>query len=126
NELAEWCDVLVVSAPRDASTYHAVSDDVLRRLGPGGYLVNISRGALVDSEALARALREGAIAGAGLDVVEGEPAIPQSLFDAPNLVLSPHVGGFSPEAVTTMIHLVRDNLDAHFAGRPVLTPVPNQ
>lgn len=126
NELAEWCDILVVSAPRDASTYHAVSDDVLRHLGPNGYLINISRGALVDSEALARALREGIIAGAGLDVVEGEPDIPRSLFDAPNLVLSPHIGGFSPEAVSTMIHLVRDNLDAHFAGRPVLTPVPNQ
>ena len=125
-DLADWADILVVCAPSTPETYHSVNTAVLHRLGPQGYLVNISRGALVDSEALAAALFSGAIAGAGLDVIEGEPKVPQSLLDAPNLVLSPHIGGFSPEAIRNTIHLVRDNLDAHFAGRPVLTPLPEE
>src|SRR5690606_31583707 len=113
------------SAPSDKATYHAVDREVLERLGPQGFLVNISRGALVDGEALIAALHSGAIAGAGLDVIEGEPEIPPAFLEAPNLVLSPHVGGFSHEEVRTMTLLERDNLNAHFAGRPVLTPVPN-
>lgn len=123
-ELADWCDILVICAPSEPETYHAVDAGVLQRLGPQGFIINISRGALLDSEALITALRTGAIAGAGLDVIEGEPAVPEAFRTLDNLVLSPHVGGFSPEAIRNMIHLVRDNLDAHFAGRPPLTPIP--
>jgi lactate dehydrogenase-like 2-hydroxyacid dehydrogenase len=124
NDLAAWCDILVVCAPSDKSTYHAVDVEVLGHLGPDGYVINVSRGALLDSDALIEALRNNAIAGAGLDVIEGEPAVPEGFVPLENLVLSPHVGGFSPEAVRNMIHRVRENLDAHFAGKPVLTPVP--
>ena len=123
--LADWADILVVCAPGGPATRHSVDAALLDRLGPEGWLVNVSRGALVDSEALARALSEGRIAGAGLDVIEGEPAVPRALLDAPNLVFSPHVGGFSPEAIRNMIHSVRNNLDAHFAGRPVPSPIPD-
>ena len=93
-------------------------------MGPDGFLVNVARGTLVDSAALIDALREERIAGAGLDVIEGEPAVPEGFLDLPRLVLSPHVGAYSPEAIQSMIHKVRANLDAHFAGRPVLSPIP--
>ena len=124
-DLAEWCDVLVICAPSDKATYHAVNRQILARLGPEGFVINVSRGALLDSEALIEALRNKTIGGAGLDVIEGEPVVPEGFKTLENLVLSPHVGGFSPEAIRSMIHRVRDNLDAHFAGKPVLTPVPN-
>ena len=124
--LAAWCDVLMVAAPGGAATCHAVDRTILEALGPGGYLVNAARGSLVDSHALIEALREERIAGAGLDVIEGEPAVPEGFRDLERLVLSPHVGGFSPEAIRSMIHKVRANLDAHFAGKPVLSPVPVQ
>ncbi len=123
-DLAAWCDVLMVAAPGGPATYHAVNADVLEALGPAGVLVNIARGTLVDSDALAAALRQGRIAGAGLDVIEGEPAVPPALAADPRVVFSPHNGGFSPEAIYAMVHKVRANLDAHFAGQPVLSPVP--
>jgi lactate dehydrogenase-like 2-hydroxyacid dehydrogenase len=124
-ELASWCDVLMVAAHGGPATYHAVNADVLAALGPQGYLVNIARGTIVDTDALIEALRARRIAGAGLDVVEGEPAIPPALVDEPRVVWSPHIGGHSPDAITAMVRKVRANLDAHFAGRPVLSPVPH-
>lgn len=123
-DLASWCDVLMVAAPGGPATYHAVGGEVLTALGPKGFLVNIARGTIVDSDALASALRDGRIAGAGLDVVEGEPAIPPALATDPRIVWSPHIGGHSPDAITAMVRKVRANLDAHFAGQPVLSPVP--
>jgi lactate dehydrogenase-like 2-hydroxyacid dehydrogenase len=123
-DLAAWCDVLVIAAPGGPGTKHAVGGAVLDALGPEGFLVNIARGSLVDSNALIAALREQRIAGAGLDVIEGEPAVPAGFLDLDTLVLSPHVGGFSPEAIRLMIHMVRANLDAHFAGQPLLSPIP--
>jgi lactate dehydrogenase-like 2-hydroxyacid dehydrogenase len=123
-DLAAWCDILVICAPSDKATYHAVDRDILRQLGPEGFVINVSRGSLLDSDALIQALRTGQIAGAGLDVIEGEPTVPEGFKTLENLVLSPHVGGFSPEAIRSMIHRVRDNLDAHFAGKPPLSPVP--
>ena len=123
-DLAGWCDVLMVAAPGGPATRHAVNADVLTALGPQGYVVNIARGTIVDSTALAEALRAGRIAGAGLDVFEGEPVRPAALVDAPNIVWSPHIGGHSPDAIHAMVRKVRANLDAHFAGQPVLTPVP--
>lgn len=123
-DLAAWCDVLMLAAPGGPDTRHAVDAEVLAALGRDGFLVNVARGSLVDSDALAAALRDGRIAGAGLDVIEGEPAVPAAFRDLPRLVLSPHIGAFSPAAIRSMIHRVRDNLDAHFAGLPVLSPIP--
>ena len=123
-DLAAWCDVLMIAAPGGPATRHAVDREVLTALGAHGYVVNIARGSIVDSNALGDALREGRIAGAGLDVFEGEPTRPPALVDAPNIVWSPHIGGHSPEAIRAMVRKVRANLDAHFAGQPVLSPVP--
>jgi lactate dehydrogenase-like 2-hydroxyacid dehydrogenase len=123
-DLAAWCDVLMIAAPGGPETHHAVNREILQALGPEGFLINVARGSLVDSNALIEALREERIAGAGLDVIEGEPAVPQAFPDLPRLVLSPHVAAYSPDAIKAMIHKVRANLDAHFAGKPVLTPIP--
>lgn len=121
--LAAWCDALVVATPGGASTHHLVSAAVLRALGPRGHLVNVARGSVVDTAALAEALRDGRIAGAGLDVYESEPAPPAPLLDLPNVVLTPHVAGWSPESVQASVELFVENARRHLAGEPVLTPI---
>ena len=114
----------LVAAPGGAETRHLVDAAVLRALGPGGFLVNIARGSVVDTGALIEALEQERIAGAGLDVVEGEPDdIPARLTRLENVILTPHIAGRSPEAVLATVRLVIDNLRAHFSGQPVLTPV---
>jgi lactate dehydrogenase-like 2-hydroxyacid dehydrogenase len=121
--LADWSDFLVVAAPGGAATRGLVNADVLTALGPHGYLVNIGRGSVVDTGDLVTALNEGHIAGAALDVVDGEPDVPAGLLAAPNVILTPHTAGRSPESIEAMVGLVIANLTAHFAGKPVLTPV---
>lgn len=121
--LAAASDFLVVATPGGADTRHLVDAQVLEALGPQGYLVNIARGSVVDTQALIAALAERRIAGAGLDVVDGEPDVPQALIELDNVVLTPHSAGRSPEAVHATVALFLDNATAHFAGKPVLTPV---
>ena len=123
--LAEWSDFMVIAAPGGAATAHLVNASVLDALGPNGYLINIGRGSVVDTAAMIRALQQNRIAGAALDVLEGEPEVPPELAQLPNVVLTPHIAGRSPEAVAATTRLMLDNLAAHFAGRPVLTPVPS-
>lgn len=123
-DLAQWCDMLMVAAPGGPATYHAVNADVLAALGPDGYLVNVARGTIVDSAALIAALRDGRIAGAGLDVIEGEPAVPPEIVADDRVVLSPHIGGLAVDAIPALMRRVRANLDAHFAGEAVISPVP--
>ena len=122
--LARWADVLLVVVPGGAATRHMVDAAVLDALGPGGFLVNVGRGSVVDTAALEAALRGGRLAGAALDVIEDEPAVPAALRALPNLVLTPHMAGFSPASVAATITQVLVNLDAHFAGRPVPAPIP--
>ncbi len=119
HELAGWADFLVLSAPGGQGTRHIVGTDVLDHLGPDGYLVNIGRGTVVDTEALADALATRRIAGAALDVVEGEPDIPAYLLSIDNLLLTPHMAGRTPEAITAMVDLAAANLAAHFNGAPL-------
>lgn len=121
--LAQWADVLLVATPGGAGTRHLVDAPVLAALGPQGYVVNIARGSVVDTAALAQALRTGALAGAGLDVYESEPLPPAKLLDLDNVVLTPHVAGWSPEAVQATVDLFLDNAQRHFAGQPLVTPV---
>lgn len=121
--LAQWCDYLVVAAPGGASTRHLVNADVLDALGPRGTLVNIARGSVVDTAALAAALRAGRIASAGIDVYESEPAPPAELLDLPNVVITPHIAGRSPEAMQASVTLALSNLQAFFAGKPMATPI---
>ncbi|WMD22025.1 2-hydroxyacid dehydrogenase [Achromobacter seleniivolatilans] len=122
-DLAAASDFLVVATPGGAGTRHLVNADVLEALGPDGYLVNIARGSVVDTDALITALAEGRLAGAGLDVVDGEPHVPDALKQLGNVVLTPHSAGRSPEAVAATVALFLQNATAHFSGQPVLTPV---
>ena len=121
--LAEWADVLVVATPGGAGTLHLVDATVMRALGPQGHLVNIARGSVVDTAALAAAVREGRLAGAGLDVYESEPAPPAELLDLDAVVLTPHVGGWSPEAVQASVDRFIANMRCHLEGRPLVSPV---
>lgn len=121
--LAQWCDFLVVATPGGAATRHLVDESVLNALGPQGFLVNVSRGSVVDTAALAAALEAGRIAGAGLDVYEGEPHPPEALIGLRNVVLTPHLAGRSPEAVTSSVDHFLANAARHFAGEKVLTPL---
>jgi lactate dehydrogenase-like 2-hydroxyacid dehydrogenase len=121
--LAGWCDVLVVALRAETANRHLIDAVVLERLGPKGFLVNISRGFVVDEAALTDALAAGRLAGAGLDVFEHEPSIPEALRALPNVVLTPHIGGGTHRAQREMAQLARRNLDAFFAGQPLITPV---
>jgi D-3-phosphoglycerate dehydrogenase len=121
--LAHWCDFLVVSTPGGAGTRHLIGERVLDALGPQGFVVNVSRGSVVDTAALARALTARTIAGAALDVYEGEPHPPEALLALRNVVLTPHVGGRSPEAITASVDNFISNAKRHFAGESVLTPI---
>jgi len=122
-DLAAASDFLVVATPGGAGTRHLVDAQVLDALGPQGYLVNIARGSVVDTDALIAALADGRIAGAGLDVVDGEPVVPDALKALTNVVLTPHSAGRSPEAVEATVTLFLQNATAHFSGQAVLTPV---
>ena len=121
--LAEWADYLVVTAPGGAQSHHLVNAQVLKALGKDGFLVNLGRGSIVDTAALAEALRNGTIAGAGLDVYEGEPSPPAALIDLRNVVLSPHVAGRSPEAEAATLAMFLENARRYLAGEPVMTPL---
>ncbi len=122
--LAGWADVLVIAVRADTGNHHVVDASVLAALGANGYVVNIARGTVIDEAALIKALQSGAIAGAGLDVFEHEPAVPDELLAMPHVALTPHIAGGTLEAQAAMQDMVFANLEAFFAGRPVLTPVP--
>ena len=96
---------------------------MLAALGSDGVLVNIARGSLVDEPALIAALAEGTIAGAGLDVFENEPDVPRALRHMDHVVLAPHQGSATEAGRAAMARLVLANLDAHFAGEPLPTPL---
>lgn len=119
--LASACDVLIIAAPGGDATYHIVDPAVLAALGSDGILVNIARGSLIDEPALVAALDDGTIAGAGLDVFADEPAVPNALKAMEQVVLSPHQGSATVDARKAMAALVIANLDAHFAGKALLT-----
>ena len=121
--LAEWCSVLMIAVRAGADTHHAVDADILQKLGKDGYVINIARGSVIDETALVAALAENTIAGAGLDVFEKEPHAPDALTAFPNVVLTPHVGGHTIESHTAMQDCVIANLEAFFAGKPLVYPV---
>jgi len=121
--LAQWCDFLVVATPGGAQTRHLVNAEVLDALGPAGFVVNIARGSVVDSAALGRAVRDGRIAGAALDVYEGEPRPSPELLGLGNVIFTPHIAGWSPEAVQNSVSQFLRNADGHFAGRGPVSPI---
>ena len=121
--LAQESDYLIVCAPGTPATRHVVDAAVLAALGPQGTLINIARGALIDEDAMIAALQDGTLGAAGLDVFADEPRVPAALRALPNVVLTPHVGSLTVETRHAMGQLVVDNLQAHFAGQPLPTPV---
>jgi hydroxypyruvate reductase len=122
--LAAQVDFLVVACPGGAATHHLIDARVLTALGAKGTLINIARGSIVDEAALTRALGDGTIKGAGLDVFADEPRIPQALLALDNVVLLPHVGSATKETRKAMADLCKANLDAWFTQRSVCTLVP--
>lgn len=123
-DLASQSDYLVVITPGGAGTKHLINADVIRALGKKGILVNVARGSVVDEAALISALQAGELGGAGLDVFENEPNVPQALRDLNNVVLSPHIGSATVQTRQAMADLAFTNFASHFAHKGVHTPVP--
>lgn len=122
-EMAREVDYLVIICVGGPATQNLVNREVLEALGPEGILVNVSRGSVVDEGALVQALESGTLGGAGLDVFAREPHVPEELIRMPHVVLQPHQGSATVETRQRMGQLVLDNLEAYFAGRPLLTQV---
>lgn len=122
-EMARDCDYLVVICPGGEATRNLVNRTVMDALGPEGVLINVARGTVVDEPELVLALQEGRLGGAGLDVFVEEPKVPEALFTMDQVVLQPHSGSATVETRRAMGDLVVQNLRAHIAGKPVLTPV---
>jgi lactate dehydrogenase-like 2-hydroxyacid dehydrogenase len=123
-ELAKAVDILIAVLPGGPGTLRMVDAGVFEALGPDGIFVNVGRGTAVDQPALIAALQSGAIAGAGLDVYESEPGVPQALLDMEHVVLLPHVASGSHATREAMSRLVVDNITAFFTTGKALTPVP--
>lgn len=121
--LAARSDFLFVTLAASAATRHIVGARVIEALGPEGMLINISRASNIDEEALLAALETGRLGSAALDVFEGEPKLNPRFLKLPNVLVQPHHASGTFETRKAMGKLVRDNLAAHFAGRPLLTPV---
>jgi lactate dehydrogenase-like 2-hydroxyacid dehydrogenase len=122
-DMARDVDVLLVIVPGGGATKNMIDSQVLAALGPDGILINMARGSVVDEPALIKALKDGTILSAGLDVYAREPEVPQDLIEMQNVVLFPHLGSGSVYTRTQMDQLVVDNLKAWAAGQPPLTPV---
>lgn len=123
-ELAAAVDFLVVAVGGGDSTYHLIDAAVLDALGSTGILINVGRGSVVDEVALAQALAEGRLLGAGLDVFEDEPRPHAGLLDLNNVLLAPHMASATWDTRRAMSDLTLANLAAHFAGEPLPTPIP--
>jgi D-3-phosphoglycerate dehydrogenase len=128
--LAEMVDVLSIHCPSMPETRHLVDREVLQALGPAGYLVNASRGPIVDEEALVKALQQDQLAGAGLDVYDPEPPAPDNLlFELDNVVLTPHLASFTDEGrrrmgmtvVEDVLRVLRGEAPVYLANPPVLS-----
>jgi D-2-hydroxyacid dehydrogenase (NADP+) len=125
--LAAESDYLLVSLPLTPETRRIVDESTLAAMKRSAYLINVSRGQTVDEPALIRAIQEGRIAGAGLDVTEVEPLPPDSpLWDLPGVIITPHVAASSPRTMGAVMDLVAENLRRLAAGEPLLNLVDKQ
>lgn len=122
--LAAESDYLVVITPGGAGTRKLINAEVLKALGTKGILINVARGSVVDEAALIEALQNGVIGGAGLDVFENEPNVPEALRALPHVVLAPHIGSATTQTRQAMADLAFNNLKSHFDHKTVHTPVP--
>jgi glyoxylate reductase len=123
DELFATSDIVSLNCPYTDATHHLVDADALATMRPSAFLLNTARGAVVDEAALADALRNGTIAGAGLDVFEHEPDVHPELLGLDNVVLVPHLGSATVETRGAMADLAARNVAAHLRGDPLPTPV---
>ena len=124
HEMLSECDYVVVALPLTPDTKHLIGEAELRAMKSSAYLVNIARGPIVDEQALIRALGEGGIAGAGLDVFEREPLPDDSpLWSMDNVLISPHVAGFTPRYDERAAALFAENLERYLSSQPLLNLV---
>lgn len=120
DRLIDASTFVVLAVPVVSDTHHLIGERELKRMGPGRFLINVGRGQLVDEAALLRALREGWIGGAALDVFEQEPLPPESpLWGQPNLLITPHIAGQTPRYWERVVHLFFRNLERFLAGEPL-------
>jgi lactate dehydrogenase-like 2-hydroxyacid dehydrogenase len=122
-ELARHSDFLFVTLAASAATRHIVGRDVIEAVGPEGMIINVSRASNIDEAALLEALESKSLGSAALDVFEGEPQLNPRFLALDNVLLQPHHASGTVETRKAMGQLLRDNLTAHFSGRPLLTPV---
>ena len=122
-DVLEAADVVSLHVPGGGDNTHLMNAERLALIGPKGMLINTARGDVIDQAALVAALKDGKIGGAGLDVFEKEPEVPAELIAMENTVLLPHLGSATTETREDMGHMVADNLDAFFSGKPVPNPV---
>lgn len=123
HDLAANSDALILSCSLTKETYHVINKNVMKALGKGGVIINVGRGALINEKELVECLIEGVIAGAGLDVYENEPNVPEELYGLDNVVLSPHKAVVTPESFQALEDVVLGNLEAFFASRPLLSEI---
>lgn len=122
-DLLEMADVVSLHCPYQPATHHLMGADQLARMKPTAYLVNTARGPIVDEGALVEVLRDGLIAGAGLDVFEDEPVVHPGLLELANVVLFPHLGSATLETRTAMAMLAAQNMLAILDGKAAPTPI---
>ncbi|MDE2513823.1 MAG: 2-hydroxyacid dehydrogenase [Alphaproteobacteria bacterium] len=121
--MAADVEYLVVAVPGGPATRHLIDARIIAALGPKGSIINIARGSVIDQAALVAALTDRKLVGAGLDVFEDEPSVPEALARLDSVVLTPHVGSATHATRLAMGRLMLDNLAAYFGGKPLLTPV---
>lgn len=122
-DMARDSDWLIIIAPGGKTTNGIVSREVLEALGPKGMLVNVARGTLIDEPAMLELLQNGGLGGAALDVFVDEPKVPEAFLTLENVVLSPHQGSATHQTRDAMGALLIANLEAHFAGEPLISAV---
>ncbi|WOG88392.1 hypothetical protein DCAR_0207627 [Daucus carota subsp. sativus] len=123
NDLAANSDVLIVCCALTKETHHLINKDVMTALGKTGVVINVGRGALIDEKELVKFLVRGEIGGAGLDVFQDEPRVPEELIGLDNVVLSPHRAVATPESMVALRNVVIGNLSAFFADKPLLSQI---
>ncbi|RZC73086.1 hypothetical protein C5167_048568 [Papaver somniferum] len=122
-DLASHNDILILTCSLNKETFHIINKDVMSALGKKGIIINVGRGALVDEKEMVRCLVQGEIGGAGLDVFEKEPYIPEELLEKDNIVLAPHVAVVTVESYSALHELIISNLEAFFSNKPLLSLV---
>ncbi|XP_051132746.1 glyoxylate/hydroxypyruvate reductase HPR3-like [Andrographis paniculata] len=122
-KLAAASDILIICCALTEETHHLINREVMLSLGKGGIIINIARGAVVDEKELVNCLKRGDISGAGLDVFENEPLVPEELCELDNVVLTPHCAVFTKESPREVFELVCKNIEAFYSHRPLLSSV---